>query len=220
MEKFLNNLNGVVRVTRTQPPQASNVPTLKVPNRVSEDHIVRTMKPIFQSKKALRIESYFPSMNSSMEEDKKKSSLNPLACKAMFETLHLQLEVKEVVQSMVKKLRGWSKNMNGQFIAVDLRSEMCGDGRERCYKAEEIGEFLKKVGINQETPIYVTQSRWHPDLDALRDIFPKTYTKVFFYHFHYKYISPEFIKMMEDSVNVLLLIFAKYPFVKFSIQRN
>lgn len=183
-----------MRITKTQPPQASkgNVPTVRVPNRVSQDYIVRVMKPIFQSKGALRIESYFMSINSTMvdkNKNKNNNNLNSLACKAMFGSLQLKPEVQEVVESMVQKLRSWSKNSNGQFIAVDLKTEMCDGkadqrGRKGCYKAEEIGQFLKKVGFSQETAVYVTQPRWHSDLDALRDIFPKTYTKVFFYDLH------------------------------------
>ncbi|XP_054821191.1 protein MANNAN SYNTHESIS-RELATED-like isoform X2 [Prosopis cineraria] len=188
VQKFLDSLNGIVKVTRTQPPQASsngNLPTVKVPNRVTEDYIERIVKPIYQAKGTLRIESNFPSsliINSTMapsDQKKKKNLMNPAACKAMFGSLQLQQEVQEVVGSMVHKLRTWSQNLNGKFIAVDFKSEMCDAqrGRNSCYKADEIGVFLKKLGFGQETVVYVTQLRWHSDLDALKNIFPKTYTK-------------------------------------------
>ncbi|XP_028774083.1 protein MANNAN SYNTHESIS-RELATED-like [Neltuma alba] len=178
VQSFLDSLNGTVSVTRTQPPQASNgkLPTVKVPTRVTEDYIERIVKPIYQTKGTLRIESDFPSSDNNKN---KKLMMNPVACKAMFGSLQLQPEVQELVGSMVQKLRTWSQNLNGKFIAVDLKTEMCNAqrGTKSCYNAEEVGEFLKRLGFNQETVVYVTQPRWHSDLDALKNIFPKTYTK-------------------------------------------
>ncbi|KAI9112512.1 hypothetical protein K1719_016435 [Acacia pycnantha] len=185
VQKFLDSLNGIVKVTRTQPPQASNgnLTTVKVPNRVTEDYIERIVKPIYQTKGTLRIETTFPSslINSTiMASSDKEGKMNPIVCKAMFGSLlQLQQEVQEVVASMVQNLRTWSQYLNGTFIAVDLKTEMCNAqrGRKSCYNANEVGEFLKKIGFSQETVVYVTQPRWHSDLDALKIIFPHTYTK-------------------------------------------
>ncbi|KAK7329118.1 hypothetical protein VNO77_23264 [Canavalia gladiata] len=186
VQNFINRLGGLVRVTRTQPAQVSNrnPPKVKVPNRVSEDYIAKKVKPIFKAKGIVKIESYFPSVNSTMAVNKK--SLDSFACQAMFGTLKLQSDLHEVVDSMVQKLQTWSQKSNGQFIAVDLRTRMLErerhikyyTRRKLGYQAQEIGEFLKKIGFNQETTvIYVTQTKWNPDLDTLKDIFPKTYTK-------------------------------------------
>ncbi|RDY04503.1 hypothetical protein CR513_11776 [Mucuna pruriens] len=185
VQKIINRLEGLVRVTRTLPAQVSNgnPPIVKVPNRVSQDYIEKKVKPLYKAKGLVKIESYFSSVYPTMVGNK---SLDSLACQAMFGTLQLQSEIEEVVDSMVQKLQTWSQNSNGQFIAVDLRTEMLGrecrrkyvTGRKLCYQAQEIGEFLKKIGFSPETTvIYVTQTKWNPDLDALRNIFPKTYTK-------------------------------------------
>lgn len=47
-----------------------------------------------------------------------------------------------------------------------------------CFGAQEIANFLQKLGFNKDTTIYLTQSRWDNSLNVLKDIFPKTYTKV------------------------------------------
>ncbi|KHN24633.1 hypothetical protein glysoja_032277 [Glycine soja] len=184
VQKIINRLDGLVRVTRTLPVTNGNPPIVKVPNRVSQDYIVRTVKPIYKAKGIVKIESHFSSVNPTMAGNKK--SLDTFACQTMFGTLQLQPEMHEVVDSMVQKLQSWSQNSNGQFIAVDLRTEMVAkechkkdvSGRKLCYQPHEIGEFLKKIGFSPETTVvYVTQSKWNSDLDALKDIFPKTYTK-------------------------------------------
>ncbi|KAK4257757.1 hypothetical protein QN277_007303 [Acacia crassicarpa] len=108
VQKFLDSLNGIVKVTRTQPPQASNgnLTNVKVPNRVSQDYIERIVKPIYQTKRTLRIETTFPSslINSKiMASSDKKGKMNPVVCKAMFGSLlQLQLELREVVPPWFK----------------------------------------------------------------------------------------------------------------------
>ncbi|KAI4335338.1 hypothetical protein L6164_013992 [Bauhinia variegata] len=186
VDKFINSLDRLVEVTKTRPPQASNgkVPLARVPKRVSEHYIVTKIQPIFKSTGVIKIESYFPSVNVTMVAEKK--NMDSFACEAMFGSLQLQPEMQEVADSMIRKLKTWSQNLNGEFVAVDLNTEVLdkmgcnrrGDtGKKMCYQAQEVGQFLNKIGLSQETAIYVTQPRWHADLDALRDIFPKTFTK-------------------------------------------
>lgn len=189
VQEVLNSLDGLVRVTRTQPTQLSNgnPPIVMVPNRVSEDYIVKKVQPIYKAKGIVKIESYFPSVDTTIAGGN-KNNLKSFACQAMFGTLKLRSEIEEVVESMVQRLHTWSQNVNGQFIAVDLRTEVLEKechkryetGRKLCYQAQEMGAFLKKIGFSQETAIYVTRTKWSPNLDALKDIFPKTYTKVIF----------------------------------------
>ncbi|KAE9604711.1 putative GDP-fucose protein O-fucosyltransferase [Lupinus albus] len=184
VEEFLNSLNGLVRVSRTQPAPVSkgNPPLVRVPSRVTQDYIVKKVQPIYKAKGIVNIESYFPSVDGTIIAGNKNNKLNSFACQGMFGTLKLKLEIKQVVESTVQNLQSWSQN-NGQFIAVDLRNE-CNiryeTGRKLCYQAQEIGEFLKKIGFSEDSAIYVTQTRWNPNLDALKEIFPKTYTKVNF----------------------------------------
>ncbi|KAF8400233.1 hypothetical protein HHK36_013530 [Tetracentron sinense] len=186
VEKFLNNLNGVIRVAKDHPAELSTgkLAVVRVPNRVNEEHITENIEPIFRENGNLRVATYFPSVN--MRKTEQKNNLDSAACLAMFGTLEFQPEVHEVVDSMVERLRTLSRKSDGQFIAVDLRVEILekkgcqgsgSAGRKTCYNAQEIGVFLRKIGFNRDTTIYLTQSRWHSSLDALRDIFPKTYTK-------------------------------------------
>ncbi|XP_077238421.1 protein MANNAN SYNTHESIS-RELATED 1-like [Tasmannia lanceolata] len=186
VEKFLKSLEGMIVIAKEQPAEVSAGKTavVRVPNRVTEDYISEHIKPIFRTKGDLRLATFFPSVNMKIRETQK--DINSVACQAMFGTLELQPEIHEVVGSIVERLRTLSRKSDGHFIAVDLRVEILqkrgckeseGLGRKSCYNAQEVGDFLRKIGFDRDTTIYLTQSRWHESLDALKDIFPKTYTK-------------------------------------------
>uniref|UniRef100_A0A5B7ABN8 O-fucosyltransferase family protein n=1 Tax=Davidia involucrata TaxID=16924 RepID=A0A5B7ABN8_DAVIN len=181
VEKFVKSLNGVVRVAKYQPAEQSarNLAVVRVPNRVTEDHIAEHIEPMFRTKGNIRLATYFPSVN--MRKTEQESNINSVACLAMFGTLELQPEVHEVVDSMVERLRTLSRKSDGQFIAVDLRVEILEkkgcQGMKSCYSPQEIALFLRKIGFDKDTTIYLTQSRWDSSLDALKDFFPKIYTK-------------------------------------------
>ncbi|XP_022720870.1 uncharacterized protein LOC111278536 [Durio zibethinus] len=186
VEKFMKSLDGVVKVAKELPNEISirNLAAVKVPNQVSEDHIVENVEPIFKSKGNIRLATYFPTVN--MRKTAQKSSVDSVACLGMFGTLELQPEINDVVDSMIERLRTLSRKSDGQFIAVDLRVEIlenknCHEsgstGAKSCYSAQEIALFLRKVGFDTDTTIYLTQSRWDNSLSILKDIFPRTYTK-------------------------------------------
>ncbi|XP_050228071.1 protein MANNAN SYNTHESIS-RELATED 2-like [Mercurialis annua] len=186
VEKFVQSLDGVVKVVNDLPDNISlrDFAVVKVPNRVTEDYITESIEPVFRTKGNIRLATYFPSVN--MRKTAQKSDSDYVACLAMFGTLELQAEVREVVNSMVERLRTLSRKSEGQFIAVDLRVEMLekkscqgsgSGGAKTCYNAQEIALFLRKMGFDTDTNIYLTQSRWDDSLDILKDIFPKTYTK-------------------------------------------
>ncbi|XP_059458642.1 protein MANNAN SYNTHESIS-RELATED 1-like [Corylus avellana] len=185
VEKFVKSLDGVVRVVKEQPAEIStrNLAVVKVPNRVTEDYIVEHVKPIYKHKGNIRLATYFPSVNMRKSA---KNGYDSVACLAVFGTLQLQPKIQEVVDSMVERLRTLSRKSDGQFIAVDLRVDMLekkgclenGEaGTRSCYNAQEIAVFLRKIGFDKDTPVYLTESRWESSLDALKDHFPKTYTK-------------------------------------------
>ncbi|KAF5451895.1 hypothetical protein F2P56_026954 [Juglans regia] len=186
VEKFINSLDRVVRVAKDLPAKISkrNLAVVKVPNRVTEEFIVEHVEPVYKLKGNIRLATYFPSVN--MKKSPKKGSSDSVACLAMFGTLQLQPEIQEVVDSMIERLRTLSRKTDGQFIAVDLRVDMLekknchenGDaGTRSCYNAQEVAGFLRKMGFDKDTPVYLTESRWQSSLDALKDLFPKTYTK-------------------------------------------
>lgn len=182
VEKFIRSLDGVVRVALDQPAEitAQNLPFVRVPNRVTDDYIANRIEPIFRTKGTIRLVTYFTSAN--MRKSEEKSNLNSVACLATFATLELKPEVQEVVDSMVERLRTLSRRSDGQFIAVDLRAELlekkgCHGKTKNCYSAQEIAVFLSKIGFDKDATIYLTQSRWDNSLDALKELFPKTYTK-------------------------------------------
>ncbi|CAA0821190.1 O-fucosyltransferase family protein [Striga hermonthica] len=186
VEKFISSLEGVVKVVKSQPVELSarNLAVVKVPNRVTERHIAEKIEPIFRTKGNVRLVTYFPSVN--MKKNKEKSNSDDLACLATFGTLEPQVEVREVIDSIIDRLKTVSRKSNGQFVAIDLRVDILekkgchkseGLGSKSCYGPQEIGLFLKKIGFEKDTTVYVTQTKWHSSLDALKDFFPKTYTK-------------------------------------------
>lgn len=184
VEKFIKSLEGVVRIAKEQPAElsAQNMAVVRVPNRVTEEHVEEYIAPIFRTKGNVRLATYFPSVN--MKETG-KSKVDSVACLGMFGTLELQPEVREVVDSMVERLRTLSRKSDGHFIAVDLRVDILekkgclgGDGSKTCYGPDEISTFLQKIGFDKDATIYLTQTGWHGSLDNLKESFPKTYIKV------------------------------------------
>lgn len=185
-EKFVESLDGVVPVAKHQPAEIplKNLAVVRVPNGVTKEHIAEQIEPVFISAGSIRLATYFPSVNIGMAGE--KSNVDSLACLGMFGTLELQPEMREVVDSMVESLHVLSRKSHGKFIAVDLRVDMLeGSGchgndateMKSCYNAQEIALFLKKIGFPRDTTIYLTQSTWDSSLDALKNYFPKTYTK-------------------------------------------
>jgi len=187
VDVFMKSMEGVVRVVKDLPSHVSKhkIAAVKVPNRVTEDYIAKHVEPIYRSKGSVRLATFFPSIN--MKKAGKKSDTDSVACLAMYGSLELQQETHDLLDSMVERLRTLSRKTDGQFIAVDLRVEMLdkkgcqgsdGDKEKSCFNAQEIAVFLRKIGFGKDTTIYVTQSRWDESLDSLKDLFPKTYTKV------------------------------------------
>ncbi|XP_051117010.1 protein MANNAN SYNTHESIS-RELATED 1 [Andrographis paniculata] len=186
VDKFINTLNGVVKVVKTLPTgiTARKLAVVKVPNRVTEEEIAENIEPVFRAKGNIRLTTYFPSVN--MKKGEERTNADSIACLAMFGTLEPQPEVREVIDSMLDRLRTISRKSNGQFVAVDLRVDILekkgchkndDSGSKSCYNAEEIAHFLRSIGFEKDTTVYVTQTKWDPNLDALKKVFPKTYTK-------------------------------------------
>ncbi|CAI9286213.1 unnamed protein product [Lactuca saligna] len=187
IEKFVSSLEGVVKVVKSQPSELSskNLAVLRIPNRVTDEYIAENIEPVFKSKGNVRVATYFPSVNMKKGKIEQEKERNSVGCLAMFGTLELQPEVREVVDSMVDRLKTLSRKSDGQFVAVDVRLDMLdnkgcqgnGDGSKKCYGPQEIAMFLRKLGFDKNSAIYMTQSRWDNSLDAIKDLFPKTYTK-------------------------------------------
>ncbi|KAL8189409.1 hypothetical protein R6Q57_028975 [Mikania cordata] len=183
IEKFVSSLEGVVKVVKTQPAELSskNLAVLRIPNRVTEDYIASNIEPVFKTKGNVRLATYFPSVNMKKPRVPEQEERNTVGCLAMFGTLELQPEVREVVDSMVDRLKTLSRKSDSEFVAVDLRLHMLEQrgcqGSKKCYGPQEIAMFLKKLGFDKNSAVYLTQSRWDSSLDTIKDFFPKTYTK-------------------------------------------
>ncbi|KAH7674738.1 GDP-fucose protein O-fucosyltransferase protein [Dioscorea alata] len=187
LDKFYSSLWGVVDITREIPADVAseNLTVVKVPNQVSEDFLVKNIDPIFETNRYLRLAISYPSTNMKLEV-KQNDDIESTTCLAMFRSLELKQEIREVVDQVVENLRAFSNRSDGKFIAVDLKGELLekkacqeigASGRKNCYNGYEIGQFLKKIGFDTETTIYITQTWWHENAKALKDIFPRTFTK-------------------------------------------
>ncbi|KAG9140878.1 hypothetical protein Leryth_010408 [Lithospermum erythrorhizon] len=186
VNKFMSSLDGVVHVVKKLPTEiySTKITTIRVPGRVSELFILTKIGPLFKTRRSLRLVTQVPS--SKMVKKIKKWNTAPHECMAMFQALDLRPELKQLASSMVQTLRSLSQKTSGQFIAIDLRKDMMDKIRyqkntssetKRCRNAEEISQFLRKIGVHNDTTIYITQSRWNDNLSALREIFPYTFTK-------------------------------------------
>lgn len=187
VNNFITSLTGVVHVDRNPPAELwkGKLYIVRVPTKVSDEFITTRVEPIFRTRRNLRIITHFDSSTTDNERDEKLS--NAYKCSAMFQSLRLQPELQEVVNSMASTLRGLSQKNHGRFIAVDLRVDLLektgckksdSERHEWCYNAEEVGNLLRRIGFDRETTIYLTQKGWNTNLDPLRNIFPNTFTKV------------------------------------------
>ncbi|KAG6513056.1 hypothetical protein ZIOFF_023363 [Zingiber officinale] len=185
-DKFIASLDGVIKVARELPAEltAESPSVVKVPNRVSREYIANNVEPIFQRNSYLRLTSVFPKINLK-GNGKPITDLDSTACLAMFGSLEMKREILEVAERMVERLKILSRNTGSQFIAIDLRVDVLekkgckekGNGKKPCYSPLEISDFLRKVGFNADSTIYLTETWWHESLNPLKEMFPKTYTK-------------------------------------------
>lgn len=188
----MTSLDGTIQVVKDPPMEASkvNITNIKVPFIVTKDFIESKIKPLFKAKGNLMLTTNLsPSTMSKAKEIIRKDNIkmDSNACLAIFGSLELQQELNQLVSSMIGTLRSLSYKTNGQFVAMDLKVESLGNlckgnviKTKDCFEAKDIGEFLKKIGYQRHTTIYLTQSGWHSSLDDFRKIFPNTFTKVTF----------------------------------------
>lgn len=201
----MTSLDGTIQVVKDPPMEASkvNITNIKVPFMVTKDFIESKIQPIFKAKGNLMLTpNLSPSTMSKTKEIIKKDNIkmDPYACLAIFGSLELQQELNQLVSSMIGTLRSLSYKTNGQFVAVDLKVEALGNlckgnviKTKDCFNAKDIGEFLKKIGYQRHTTIYLTQSGWHGSLDDFRKIFPNTFTKVTFMSMYIGYLFSIFL---------------------------
>ncbi|CAI9285487.1 unnamed protein product [Lactuca saligna] len=184
VEKFMTSMNGLIQVERRKNPESSRQKsiTIKVPYNANRNYIKTNIKPLFQTTPNVRVITYFPSSN--VREGKVDKDMSPYSCWAMFEALHLKPELQHVVDSIVSRLRGGEPK--GEFMAIDFKSEKMGtsvcrgernEGTKSCYNIVEITQFLRKIGYEKNTTIYVTQPRSGRELDALKDSYTNIFTK-------------------------------------------
>nr|ABR18129.1 unknown [Picea sitchensis] len=189
--KFIASLQNIVRVVGRIPDDMSSIsPTvISVPYRVTHDYIDEHIRPVFNQKTVIILDSFFPNINLKAKEGE-NIELEALRCLVMYKAVQFHSQLLKLGGRIVNRMREAGEMSEGRFIAVDLRvdllqrkgctnstSEHDKSKTKKCVTALEVGEFLKELGFPTDTAIYLTQSRWDATLDPLREIFPNVYTK-------------------------------------------
>nr|GME05266.1 protein MANNAN SYNTHESIS-RELATED 1-like [Ipomoea batatas] len=155
LEKFIESLDEKVMAHAMDSQIAKiynqRVTTVKVPNMVSLEFIKSNIEPIFKSTRNLRLSIYFPSTKEQMR-------MSPYGCLGTFDTLML------IVETMPQS--------SDSSCPLDNTT-----GIKHCFDAKEITHFLKKIGFENGTTIYLTLNGWHTSIEHLTKVFPNTFTK-------------------------------------------
>nr|GME05265.1 serine/threonine-protein kinase CTR1-like isoform X1 [Ipomoea batatas] len=169
-EKFTATLKEKVPTLQAMDAQFAEisnqkVTTVRVPNMVSKEFVKSKIEPIFKTSRNLRLSIFFPS-------SMKHKRMNPYGCLATFDnSLMLKPELQASMDSMVGTLRSLNPRSHGRFVSVQT---MPGSG----FDAKEIASFMKKIGFENETTVYLTLNGWDTSIiENFRNIFPNTFTK-------------------------------------------
>lgn len=187
---FITSLQNIVRVVGRLPDDMSSVaPTpLTIPYRVTPDYIDEHVRPIFNQKVVIILESFTPNVNSK-EKERENAELEAVRCLVMYKALRFHSQLIKLGGRILNRMREAGEMADGHFIALDLRVDLlqrkgCNGNiselnisKSKCVSTVEVGKFLKELGFPAYTAIYLTQSRWDPSLDPLREYFPNVYTK-------------------------------------------
>ncbi|MCO5574267.1 hypothetical protein L7F22_028049 [Adiantum nelumboides] len=184
VDNFVSKLNGVVQVVASLPAEWKRVKPeiVKVPYKVTQEYIEDRVSPVFSEKRVIQVTSVHST--SSPVKDPFTEEMQAIRCLVTYSALQFHPKVKELGEQAVSSLREVSGS--DHFIAVDLRVDLLNhigcrqpenSRSKRCFDASDVATFLRRVGFSSGVPIYITQSTWDQSLDALRDMFPKVYTK-------------------------------------------
>ncbi|XP_057859978.1 protein MANNAN SYNTHESIS-RELATED 1 [Cryptomeria japonica] len=189
-DKFIDSLSGVVKVARQLPNNkiARKTVIVRIPHRVTEQYISENVEPLFRKKRSIMLSIVFPSIDMKIKQGS-NSEMESIRCLGMYGALEFRPEIRMVGDKMLKKLRDAEDGSSRHFVAVDLRMDIllhrgCENadgslksGTKKCFGAQDVGIFLRKIGFQEDTPLYLTESTWHENLNSLKDIFPNVYTK-------------------------------------------
>ncbi|MCO5598984.1 hypothetical protein L7F22_053083 [Adiantum nelumboides] len=184
VDNFVSKLSGVVQVMASLPAEWKRVKPeiVKVPYKVTPEYIEDRVSPVFSEKRVIQVTSM--QSTSSPVKDPSTEEMQAIRCLVTYSALQFHPRVKELGEQAVSSLREVSGS--DHFIAVDLRVDLLNQigcrqpetsRSKRCFDASDVATFLRRVGFSSGVPIYITQSTWDQSLDALRDMFPKVFTK-------------------------------------------
>ncbi|XP_057852344.1 protein MANNAN SYNTHESIS-RELATED 1 isoform X1 [Cryptomeria japonica] len=190
INNFIISLQNIVRVVGRLPDDMTSASPelIHVPYKVTLDYIDKHIRPIFNQKPVIFLDSFPQSVNSK-ENEGEDAGLDAVRCLVMYKALRFHSQLIKLGGRILNRMREAGDMSDGRFIAVDLRVGVlqrkgCNSNisesnklKSKCVNPLEFGQFLKELGFPTNTAIYLTQSRWDPTLDPLRELFPNIYTK-------------------------------------------
>eukprot|EP00271_Cylindrocystis_brebissonii_P007989 TRINITY_DN21986_c0_g1_i1.p1 TRINITY_DN21986_c0_g1~~TRINITY_DN21986_c0_g1_i1.p1 ORF type:complete len:564 (-),score=98.20 TRINITY_DN21986_c0_g1_i1:186-1877(-) len=198
---FINVIDSLPAGTLSSP---DDVVSLTVPTDVTSEYIERVIRPLSGPSFVLSLGSFGPAENRSLDAN---DSLNALRCLVNYEALRFGPEITKLGKRMVARMREADQTAGGRFVAVDVQLAMSKKRRKLCANtkeslagmegnvteevrakqrwkdwecplvAEDVEKFLRLRGAPPETAVYITQQRWDPAWDPLRQSYPNLLTK-------------------------------------------
>ncbi|KAF3789993.1 Uncharacterized protein EJ110_NYTH17427 [Nymphaea thermarum] len=186
---FIKSLQGVLRVVGRLPDDLSSVSpaVVSVPYEATPSFIEENVRPALKRSAVVIIGNFFVSRNK-MEET--LPELEALRCLVMYKALQFQPSVTRLGDHIISRLREAGGSAGGHFVCIDLLTDStipknCSSSREaselpksrKCVDITGIGTLLVNFGFEDDTAIYLTQSRHDPNLEPLTNIFKNVHTK-------------------------------------------
>jgi hypothetical protein len=186
VNNFISSLKDVVRVVGKLPDEVEGLKpaTIKVPYGAKPEYIDKHVSPIFKKSRIIRLTIIFSPSSLKDEDASAMEDVKEIRCLVAHSALRFHSDVQRIGERVISRV---SKDGGVRFIAVDLRldalrrkgcAEADSSNGKKCYNANDVSTFLKRLGFSADTPIYVTQSRWDGSLAPIKDKFPNVYTKV------------------------------------------
>ena len=186
MNNFILSLKDIVKVVGKLPVDMRTIEpvVVKVPHRVTPKYIEENVAPIYKQNRIIQLTTVFSPSSLKDEESSVPEDVRSIQCLVTHNALRFHSKVQKIGERVIRRV---SKGSGGdRFVAVDLRvdvlkrkgcSQTSSNGK-KCYDADDVSTFLKRLGFASDTPIYVTQSRWDDSLAPIKENFPNVYTKV------------------------------------------
>ncbi|CAN6466996.1 unnamed protein product [Victoria cruziana] len=187
---FIKSLQGVLRVVGRLPDDLNSVSpaVISVPYEAAPSFIEEHIRPALKRNAFVILGNFFVSRNKMKEEP--LPELEALRCLVMYKALQFHPSVTRLGDHIISRLREAGESAGGHFACIDLSTDgtihkNCSSSTEaselpktrKCVDIAGIGTFMLNFGFEDDTAIYVTQSRHDANLEPLINILKNVHTK-------------------------------------------